>query len=417
MSDRDFKVKVMLMGDDPEGKAFLASNFSKNYFATDYKYTIGLEFHIKSLRVLGRTMKMQIWELLNEERFQSLASMYYRGANGAIIISDITKSNFRDHLDETIQTIRESVGDIPIILIASKLFSEENQAASREKAILAAQNYNISVFTEVSSTSNQNPELIFKKLGEQIIKRIESLPPPRPVGRPSSTRTEFIINNYLKLRLEYSNTNIYVGGRIFRQCKYLLLNLSVPNANDYDEIESIDEAAEKLDSSMERGKIKEYHLSPDIEFWGHCSNLQVWYENNYDSRILHRNLAFPLLKALVNAGDPLAKNVFKEEIALRLASGYPSVVQHLVNQGYLEYLNKEELNTLLDDRNFIKNLPKWFNAFANIPKWLSRRIKAKLNDLKCPSCGSKVSHTLIKTFLDRNSVRCEYCNTNVIQDL
>ncbi|GAG78064.1 unnamed protein product, partial [marine sediment metagenome] len=117
----------------------------------------------------------------------------------------------------------------------------------------------------------------------------------------------------------------------------------------------------------------------------------MWYENDYDSRILHRNLAFPLLNALVKVGDPLAKKVFKEEIALRLASGYPSVVQHLINQDYLKYLNKEEINSLLEDRNFIKNLQKWFNDFRDIPKWLSKRIKAKLNDLKCPHCGSKIS--------------------------
>ena len=154
MSDRVYNVKVILMGDDLEGKAYLASNFCNNYFATNYKYTIGLEFHIKSLLVLGRNMKMQIWELLNEERFQSLESMYYRGAMGVIIISDITKSNFRDQLDDSIQTVRRSVGDIPIILIASKLYSEESEADSREKAILAAQNYNISVFTDISSTSH-----------------------------------------------------------------------------------------------------------------------------------------------------------------------------------------------------------------------------------------------------------------------
>jgi len=57
------------------------------------------------------------------------------------------------------------------------------------------------------------------------------------------------------------------------------------------------------------------------------------------------------------------------------------MVQHLINQEYLRYLNKEEINFLLDDRNFIKNLSKWINDFKDIPKWLSKRIKAKLNEL------------------------------------
>ena len=417
MSDCDYNVKVVLIGDDTEGKAHLASSFSKSYFKTDYKYTIGVDFHVNTLGVLGKTMKMQLWDLISEERFRSLVPIYYRGAMGAIIIFDISKSNFRNNIDDTIQMIREQAGDIPIVLLTFNHHSEEIQAVSGVEVMLTADNYNSSVFTEISSKPNQNPELIFNKLAEHIIERSKILPPPRPLGRPLSTRPEFIINKYLKLRLEYGNTNIYVGGRLFKQCKYLLLDIPVTNTTDYNEIESIDEAAEKLDHSMERGQPRKYHLSPDIEFWGHCSNLQVWYENDYDSRILHRNLAFPLLNALVKVGDPLAKKVFKEEIALRLASGYPSVVQHLINQDYLKYLNKEEINSLLEDRNFIKNLPKWFNDFRDIPKWLSKRIKAKLNDLKCPHCGSKISHPSIKKFLEGKSVRCELCNANIIKDL
>lgn len=36
---------------------------------------------------------------------------------------------------------------------------------------------------------------------------------------------------------------------------------------------------------------KVYKIPADIEYWGHCSNMQVWAENNYDSRLLHRSIA------------------------------------------------------------------------------------------------------------------------------
>jgi len=417
MLDCDYNVKVILIGDDSEGKSYLAHNFCKNFFTTGYKSAIGVEFHVKTLSVFEKTMKIQLWELDIRERFKSQASFYYRGALGAIIISEILKSDFQYDLDDTIQMIKEQAGDIPIILLTFNPHSEEFQAVSGVETMLTADNLNGLTFTEISLTPIQNPEVIFNKLAEHIIERCKISPPPRPLKRPPRTRTKFIINKYLKLKLEFGHTNIYVGGRLFKQCKFLLLDIPVTSTTDYNEIESIDEAAEKLDHSMERGQPRKYHLSPDIEFWGHCSNLQVWYENNYDSRILHSNLAFPLLRALVKVGDPLAKKVFKEEIALRLVSGYPSVVQHLINQDYLKYLNKEEINSLLDDRNFLKNLPKWFIDFQDIPKWLSKRIKAKLNDLKCPSCGSKVSPASIKKFLEGNSIRCEFCSTNVIKGL
>ncbi|KKK92445.1 hypothetical protein LCGC14_2702850, partial [marine sediment metagenome] len=79
------------------------------------------------------------------------------------------------------------------------------------------------------------------------------------------------------------------------------------------------------------------------EFIGHCSNLQVWYEHDYDSRLLHRNLAFPLLKQLTEIGDHLAKRAFREEIAKRLNSGYPSVVNYLIEEKYIDYLGRDEL--------------------------------------------------------------------------
>ena len=127
---------------------------------------------------------------------------------------------------------------------------------------------------------------------------------------------EFKVNDYITLKLEDGRTNIYVKELLFQQCKFLLLNIPVEEVSSFDEIESIDEAEERLDRSLE-GDPYEIDIPPETEFWGHCSNLQVWYEHDYVTRLLHRNLAFPLLKKLTDCGDPLARRVFKEEIAKR----------------------------------------------------------------------------------------------------
>ncbi|MFX1353119.1 MAG: hypothetical protein ACFFGP_04085, partial [Promethearchaeota archaeon] len=174
----------------------------------------------------------------------------------------------------------------------------------------------------------------------------------------------FKINEYLTLKLEHSRTNIYVKGRLFNQCKYLLLDIPTSQIHHYDTIESIDEAADHLNRSLEgsRGSYS-HNITPKTEFWGHCSNMQAWAENGYDTRLLHRNLAFPLLKALVDAGDPQARKVFKEQIALRIVSGYPSVVEFLSQQGYLQYLTSHELQTISEDPQFITGLLDNFQYF------------------------------------------------------
>lgn len=184
-------------------------------------------------------------------------------------------------------------------------------------------------------------------------------------------RNTYKVNEYLTLKLENKKiTNIYVKGKLFSQCIRLILEIPKSGVKEYDEIDSIDEAAQHYDTYIHQNRIlgdrnlrrmrnQNFGISAEQEFWGHCSNLQVWADNNYDTRILHRNIAFPLLKQLHQAGDPVARRVFKEEIAQRLESGFPAVVQYLINEGYLRHLGVAEIRSVIEDTNFLENLLKY----------------------------------------------------------
>ena len=376
MAGHDLTFKIVLVGDASEGKSYFARSFSYNLFSADTGLTIGVDFFVRVLNILGKNIKFQIWDMASEERFRFLIPTYCKGANGGLIVYDINNANSMTHILENIQIIRQEAGDIPIIIIGTKLV-EDDQKDVKEQEI-----------QRTKSEESQKALKIFENLAEKIIDKssqnIIHVPEPIELKRRPYRKVwpEFRVNDYLTLRLENNRTNIYVGGRLFNHCKYLLLNIARDEFEDYDELESIDEAAEILDDSMHGVRFHKYDISPETEFWGHCSNIQAWYENEYDTRVLHRNLAFPLLQALIKAGDPLAKEVFKEEIALRLESGYPSVVMYLLKENYLEYLNQEEINTIFENPRFQKNLSKWFKDSTLIPKWLASKIKFKLKELK-----------------------------------
>lgn len=113
----------------------------------------------------------------------------------------------------------------------------------------------------------------------------------------------FKVNEFITLKLQWNKrkgefeTMIFVGEEPFRQCKYLLL--VNPNEIIGDYVESIDYAAEKMVKVLEKDiKPEEMGISPDQEFIAHCSNIHAWVENDYDTRLLHSNLAFPLLRKL-----------------------------------------------------------------------------------------------------------------------
>lgn len=160
---------------------------------------------------------------------------------------------------------------------------------------------------------------------------------------------KFRINKFLDLRLEDSKTNIYVNNKLFRQCKYILLNIPVENLDISSEISSVDDAVELLGSSSESIEAKFENFTPEVIFWAHCSNLQAWHEDNYNSSLLHSNLSFPLLRELTKAGDLNARKIFKEEIAKRFESKNITVIKFLLYNEFLSYLNTEELRIVLDN--------------------------------------------------------------------
>lgn len=93
----DYLFKVVLIGDSGVGKSNLLSRFTRNEFMLESKSTIGVEFATRSIQVDGKTIKAQIWDTAGQERYRAITSAYYRGAVGALLVYDITKSGAHSH--------------------------------------------------------------------------------------------------------------------------------------------------------------------------------------------------------------------------------------------------------------------------------------------------------------------------------
>jgi small GTP-binding protein len=171
MTDYDFTFKIMMLGDASVGKTSLTLRYISGYFLEDLKLTIGVDFYSKTTNYNEKKIKLQIWDFGGEERFRFLLSQYCKGSNGAFFLYDITNPITLEHLPDWSQIIREHSGDIPIVLIGSKLDLEEFRAVAREDGILASKKYNLSSFIELSSKTGENVEKAFSILTEALIRR------------------------------------------------------------------------------------------------------------------------------------------------------------------------------------------------------------------------------------------------------
>ncbi|MFX1425395.1 MAG: Rab family GTPase [Promethearchaeota archaeon] len=167
----DYTFKVILFGETGAGKTGLAQRYCYDIFDPSDKLTIGVDFYVKSIEMHGKRVKLQIWDISCEDQFRFLFPSYCLGANAAILIYDITKAKTLNPMSEWIQIIREKAGDIPIILIGTKLDLEEFRDLNRETVLQIAEKYNLSSYNEISTKTGENVDNTFGILTELLIEQ------------------------------------------------------------------------------------------------------------------------------------------------------------------------------------------------------------------------------------------------------
>ncbi|KAF7368542.1 Rab small monomeric GTPase [Mycena venus] len=85
--------KVVVIGASGVGKTSLRGQYISARFSTSYRATIGADFITKTLPAptpAAEPITLQIWDTAGQERFSSLASAFFRGADAAVLMYDVT---------------------------------------------------------------------------------------------------------------------------------------------------------------------------------------------------------------------------------------------------------------------------------------------------------------------------------------
>ena len=165
----------MLLGDASVGKTSFTKRFCYNLFNPSERLTIGVDFHVKTIDLHGKKIKLQIWDVGGEERFRFLLPTYCLGANAAFLLYDVTRSQTLDNINEWTNIVRQKGGPIPIMLVGSKIdLGDARREILREYGIQVAEKNNMASFGEISSKSGQNVDKTFEVLTELTLEKIEN---------------------------------------------------------------------------------------------------------------------------------------------------------------------------------------------------------------------------------------------------
>jgi small GTP-binding protein len=170
-----FVFKVIIIGAGAVGKTSLLHRFVENNFNFRYKLTIGADFLSKVIEGFPNpdtTCKLQIWDIGGQDRYKFLRSSFFDGANGALVVFDISRWHTFEELTEWLSDLKEFAGEgVPFILIGNKfdLITDVIGDYDKEGVEEVAKSEN-SYFVETSAKSGENVENAFLDLIRQMIK-------------------------------------------------------------------------------------------------------------------------------------------------------------------------------------------------------------------------------------------------------
>lgn len=127
------------------------------------------------IRVNGAICKLEIWDTAGQERFSTITANYYRGAQGALLVYDISVRETLDHVKNWHDRAKQLGGqDIEMILVGNKAdITDDKRAVTWDEGDAMATSLGIQ-FIETSALSGENVEAAFLAMASTIKESVDS---------------------------------------------------------------------------------------------------------------------------------------------------------------------------------------------------------------------------------------------------
>ena len=163
--------KIIVIGDPAVGKTSLLTNFCGEKFNYEYVPTVGVNITKEPVTIkdnMGKdiTVNLMVWDIAGQPQFYMLHRPYFNGADGMMLVYDITRSSSFSNINNWYSTsVKYGLSGIPRILIGNKIDLKDERKIILPMAEHLSEKIGAPFF-EASAITGENVKSIFQKIAE-----------------------------------------------------------------------------------------------------------------------------------------------------------------------------------------------------------------------------------------------------------
>ena len=169
--NRKISKKICVLGDPAVGKTSLIRRFVINAFDDKYLTTIGAKIVKKEVSIPGADVTLMIWDIAGQKTLGNVKQAYYRGSEGVLIVSDITRRETLLSMIDWLKTLMQVTGEIPVVLLANKA-DLADQALFGEKEMQEVSSHLGAPFLLTSAKDGRNVNEAFQQISQKLIENM-----------------------------------------------------------------------------------------------------------------------------------------------------------------------------------------------------------------------------------------------------
>jgi len=166
----DYLLKVLLVGDSDVGKQEILGGLEDGAVEAPYASSTGAAYKTTTILIDGKRVKLQLWDTSGQGRFCTIIRSYSRGAQGILLVYDITNKWSFEGMDRWVKEVEEHAPGIPKVLVGNRLHLAFNRQVEQEDAERYAERHHMG-FYEVSPLVNFNITESFQELCRMALRR------------------------------------------------------------------------------------------------------------------------------------------------------------------------------------------------------------------------------------------------------